>query len=91
MPTYPDTLLGTDAAKTITTSSILFSGLKQIASMTVAATTSQVNPFDAGAISAYFGGVTPKLWSVWLTHATVQALAASGHAVNYQGSYLTAI
>ncbi len=90
-PTYPDTMAGTDAAKTVTTSNILYSGFKPAASMIVAATTNQVNPFDAGAISALFGGVTPKLWSVWVTHNSGQALKASGNTVSYAGSYLTAI
>jgi hypothetical protein len=87
-PTYPDTLAGTDAAKTITTTNILYSGCKQVAGMVVAATTNQVNPFDAGAISGYWNGVTPKLWSVFVVHNSGQALNGSGNTVSYQGSYL---
>jgi hypothetical protein len=90
-PTYPDTLAGTDAAKTITTTNILNSLGKQVASMIVAATTSQVNPFDAGAISGYWNGIVPKLWSVFIVHNSAQALAASGNTVSYQGAYATSI
>ncbi len=88
-PTYPDVLLGTDATKTITTANILYTGLKPIANMVVAATTSQINPFDFGAISGLWNGVTPKLWSVWAVQATGQALASSGNTISYQGSYVT--
>lgn len=90
-PTYPDTLLGTDATKTITTANILYGLAKQVASMVVAATTSQVNNFDAGAISGYYNGVVPKLWSMFVVHNTGQTLAASGNTVSYQGSYVTAV
>lgn len=88
-PTYPDTLLGTDAAKTITTTNILNNGLKQVSSNTVAATTSQINPVDAGAISGYFNGLTPSLWSVFVVHNSGQSLAASGNVFTYKGTYIT--
>ena len=87
-PTYPDTLAGTDAAKTITTSNILNSLGRQVASMVVAATTSQVNPFDAGLISQYFGGA-PSLWSVFVVHNSGQALAATGNVFTTKGVYVT--
>ena len=90
-PTYPDTMAGTDAAKTVTTTNILYTMAKQVASMTVAATTSQVNYFDAGAVSGYFGSIVPKLWSVWTVHNSGQAFAASGNTFSYQGSYITSV
>jgi hypothetical protein len=89
-PTYPDTLAGTDAAKTVTTTAMLNSGLRQVASMVVAATTSQVNPFDAGYLSQYWGSV-PHLWSVWVVHNSGQALAATGNKVSYKGQYATIV
>lgn len=90
-PTYPDVLAGTDTAKTITTANILYTSCKPVASIVVAATTSQVNAFDLGAISALWNGLTPKLWSIWTTQATGQSLAASGNVISYQGSYITAV
>lgn len=90
-PTYPDTLAGTDAAKTITTSNILNSLGVFIASNIVAATTSQVNPFDSGSIAALWGGHPPKLHSIFTVHNSGQALAASGNTVNYRGAYATAV
>lgn len=86
-PTYPDTLLGTDATKTITTVNILNSGLRLLQSMLIAATTDQVNPFAPVALSAMFG-VMPRKWSVWVVHNTGVNLNASGHAVNYKGVYV---
>lgn len=90
-PTYPAGLTGSDAAATITTVNMINSGLKLAWSIIVAATTSQVNPFDAGVISGYFGGITPKLWSIWVTHNSGQSLAASGNTVSYYGAFATSI
>lgn len=90
-PTYPDTMAGTDAAKTVTTINILYTGFKPVANIVTAATINQFNPFDLGAISALWGGVTPKIWSLWLTHNSGVILNASGHVVSYSGSYITAV
>lgn len=90
-PTYPDTLAGTDALKTITTSNILNTLGRLVASMKVAATTSQVNPFDGGSVAALWGGHLPKLWSIFVVHNSGQALAASGNSVSYRGAYATSV
>ncbi len=90
-PVYPDTMDGTDSTKTVTTINILYSGFKPVANMVLAATQNQFNPFDLGAISALWGGVTPKFWSLWLTHNSGVALNSSGHVVSYQGTYITAV
>lgn len=86
-PTYPDTMAGTDAAKTITTARIKTSGFAQIVSMKVAATGGQVNPFRPVALSSLFG-VMPRYWSVWTTQNTGLALASSGNQVTYKGVYI---
>jgi hypothetical protein len=86
-PTYPDTLAGTDAAKTLTTVNILNTGLRLLQSMLCTATSNEVNPFAPVALSAMFG-VMPRKWSVWVTHNCVAALNSSGHAVNYKGVYV---
>lgn len=85
-PTYPDTLLGTDAIKTITTANILNSGLVLLASMNLAATTSQVNPFRPVGLTSLFG-VMPRYWSIFVVHNSGQTIAASGNRVTAKGVY----
>lgn len=87
IPTYPDTLLGTDATKTITTTNILNSGLRLMTSIFVAATANQVNPMAPVALSSMFG-VMPRYWSVFVVHNIAQALATSGHQFTYKGVYV---
>ncbi len=86
-PTYPDTLLGTDATKTITTAKIINSGLRLITSMKVAATTNQVNPFAPCGLTSLFG-VMPRYWSIWVVHNMGQIVNASGNRVAYKGVYI---
>jgi hypothetical protein len=89
-PTYPDTMAGTDAAKTVTTANILSEFGKQVASLIVAATVDQKNWFDAGLISQYWGSA-PSLWSVFTVHNSGQALNSAGGTVSYKGQYVTVI
>ena len=87
-PTYPDVLDGTDSTKTITTGNIKNSGMIQIKSMTVAATTSQVNPFDSGLLGQYMGNA-PSLHGIFIVHNSGQSLAASGNTITSKGQYVT--
>jgi hypothetical protein len=87
VPTYPDTMAGTDATKTVTTIQILNTGFKLIQSMLTPATSAQVIPFAPVALSALFG-VMPRYWSVWVVHNTGVNLAASGHQITYKGVYV---
>jgi len=87
VPTYPDTLDGTDATKTITTTAILDSGLVLVKSMLIAATASQVNPFSPVALSSLFG-VMPRYWSIFVVHNSGQSINASGNKVAYKGVYV---
>ena len=86
-PTYPDTLLGTDAAKTITTANMTNSGLRLLLSMNVATTANQVNPMAPVALAAAFGGWMPRLWSIFVVHNMGQIVNASGNQVTYKGLF----
>jgi len=86
-PTYPDTLAGTDATKTISNANMLSSGLRQITSLVIAATASQVNPVASTALSALFG-VMPRYWSIFVVHNSGQSINASGNQVTYKGVYV---
>jgi len=90
-PTFPDTILGTDATKTITTSNILVSGLAPFASTLVAATTSQVNAFRGKSVSTVFGGICPNIFGLFIVHNSGQAFASSGNTWTYKPVYMTSI
>lgn len=85
--TYPDTIDGTDAAKTITTINILNSGLRLVQSLLTSATSAQFNPYAPIALSSLFG-VMPRYWGMWAVHNTGVNLASSGHITNYKGVYV---
>jgi hypothetical protein len=87
IPTYPDTIAGTDALKTITTANILTSGFRLMASLFVAATQNQVNPMASVALSQLYG-VMPRYWGVFVVHNSGQALNASGNQCTYKGVYV---
>lgn len=87
-----DTLVGTDADKTLTNAQIL-NGLRLGFSISVVATTSNVTyPVDAFSVAALFGGVMPRFWGLFVTHNTGVALnsTANNHAFAYTGITYTA-
>lgn len=90
-PTYPDTLLGTDATKTLTTANIQASGLAPFGSAIIAATVDQKNWFRGKSIASAFGGICPNLWSLFVVHNSGQALNSSGGTFSYIPVYMTAI
>lgn len=87
VPTYPDTMDGTDSAKTVTTYKILNSGFKLLKALQISATGSQINPIAPVALSTLYG-VMPRYWSIWVVHNCTQALNASGHKITYKGVYV---
>lgn len=87
VPTYPDTLAGTDALKTITTAAIQNTGMRQITSLIIAATGNQINPMCPAALSALFG-VMPRYWSVYVVHNSGNALNSAGNQFTYKGVYV---
>ena len=84
VPTYPDGITGTDAAKTMTSANVLLSGLVFIASITIDATANRVYTFAPVSIASRFGGVLPKFYGIFVAHDTAQALGATGHKLSYE-------
>lgn len=83
VPTYPDSITGSDANKTITSANVKFGMLRQVATLTVDATTGRVYAFAPVSIAALFGGM-PKFWGMFVVHNTGVALGASGHDFQYE-------
>lgn len=76
-PTYPDTITGLEAAKTITSANVLNSGAFKLAySITVDATSNRIYPFEVD-VSSIFGGHMPKNYGVFIVHNTGAALNAT--------------
>ena len=84
VPTYPDSITGTDAAKTMTSANVLLSGLVFIASITIDATASRAYTFAPVSIASRFGGVLPKFWGIFVAHDTAQTLNSTGHKLSYE-------
>jgi len=85
-PTYPDSITGTDAAKTMTSRNVLQSGLVWCKTITVDATTGNVYPIGQISVAAAFGGVLPPFWGVWVLNRTAVALDSTGgnHVLTYE-------
>jgi hypothetical protein len=83
-----DVIDGVDSAETITSSGIREGFLKIVSIISVDATTSDRKyNFNAGGIAAYFNGVMPRYWGVFVTHNTgVNLNATSGnHEIKFTG------
>jgi hypothetical protein len=89
-PTYPDTIAGTDATKTLTTTAIKQAGLAPIGSIATPATSAQVQPFNPVSVAGLFGGFLPRYWGVFVVHNTAVNLAASGNTWTQKGLYVAA-
>lgn len=82
VPTYPDTISGSDANISITSANVLNAGaFKLAASITVDATTGRNYPFSFS-LAALFGGAAPKKYGVWVVQNTAAALNASGSTIS---------
>lgn len=79
-PSYPDTITGSDAARTLTSRDVMFAGLRLGARIVTTTTTDFVYPIAPFSIAQLFGQV-PKRWGVFVTHSMVAALNASGHKI----------
>ena len=84
VPTYPDSITGTDAAKTMTSANVQMSALVFIASITIDATANRVYTFAPVSIASRFGGVLPKFYGIFVAHDTAQALGATGHKLSFE-------
>ncbi len=89
---YPDTLTGTDSARTITTANIKRSGLKLAAVMLTDSTSNRQYSWGPLSVAELFGGILPVQWGVFITHDTGVNLHATGsnHYV-YQKSVFSTV
>ena len=77
-PTYPDSITGTDAAKTMTSRNVLFAALRSAGGYTTDATTGLVIPIAPFSIAQMFGGVMPMFWGLFLVNRSGVALDSTG-------------
>ena len=84
VPTYPDSITGNDAAKTMTSANVMNSALKFVASITIDATANRVYTFSPVSIASLFGGVLPKFYGIFVAHDTAQTLGATGHKLSFE-------
>lgn len=84
-PSYPNAITGTDAAKSITSVNVKLAGLRQVATITVDATSNQGYVFAPVSIASLFGAM-PKFWGLFLVHNTGVALNATtgNHDFQYE-------
>lgn len=86
-PTYPDTITGSDAAITVTSTDIRNSIMRRAAVIITDTTTNRIYEFAPITLVDIFGHV-PNQWWVWVTHSMVQTLNVTGSAGGqcwYQG------
>ena len=85
-PTYPDSITGTDANKSMTSTNVKNSALLRAATLTVDNTTARGYYFAPISIAALFGGTMPPFWGVYVVHNTGVALnsTAGNHVIHYE-------
>jgi hypothetical protein len=79
-PTYPDSITGTDAAKTFTSANVQNSAVRFVASITIDATAERDYFFAPVSIASLFGGSLPQFYGIFVAHDTGAALSATGGA-----------
>jgi hypothetical protein len=84
-PTYPDSITGTDANKTITNTGVKFALLRPISMIDVIATTSNVGYYVPPTSIANLFGAMPQFWGTFVVHNTGSALnsTAGNHVFHY--------
>lgn len=75
VPTYSDSITGTDAAKTMSSLNVKYGALRLVASLVVDATTNRVYDFPPTSIANLFGAM-PPFWGIFVVHNNVAALSA---------------
>lgn len=83
VPTYPNAITGTDANKSITSLNVKLGALRQVALITVDATSNQGYHFAPVSIAALFGGM-PKFWGLFVVQNTGVALNATAGNHDFQ-------
>lgn len=84
-PTYPDSITGTDAAKTMTSMNVKYGALALVAQLLTDATTGRVLYFKPTSIALLFGSL-PPYWGIFVVQGSGVALDATGgnHEIVYQ-------
>ena len=92
-PTYPDSITGTDAAKTMTSNGVKSGALRQVATLTLDATANRAYPFAPVSIAGLFNGAMPKFWGIFVTQSSGAALnaTAASHDIQYERSQTQAV
>lgn len=76
-PTYPDTITGVEAAKTLTSANVRDSGAFKLAQViTIDNTSNRIYPFVVD-VAQFFGGHMPKNYGVFIVHNTAANLNAT--------------
>lgn len=77
-PTYPDSITGTDAAKTFTSRNVLINACKLAATVVIDATSDRTYDIAPVSVASLFGGYLPQFWGVWVLNRSGAALNATG-------------
>jgi hypothetical protein len=85
--TWHDVFDGTESTETVTSVEIRDSICQPAAITATDATGSRVYPLSVPSVKAIFGGNMPAKFVIFVTHSTVQALAAAGSQVTVKGSF----
>lgn len=85
--TWPDVFDGTESAETVTDIEIRDAICKLAAITETDATASRTYPLMCPSVAQIFGGTIPRKFVVFITHSTVQALAAASNAVFVKGVF----
>jgi hypothetical protein len=84
-PTYPDSITGTDAAKTMTSANVALACLRFLWAGVTDATTGLLLQMPPTSIAQVYGGVLPPFWGIFVVQDSGVALDATeaSHAIQY--------
>lgn len=84
-PTYPDSITGTDAAKTMTSANVANASLAWLWTGNVDAVTGRVLDMPPRSVAQAFGGTLPPFWGLFVTQSSGAALdsTAGNHFFHY--------
>lgn len=90
--TYPDSITGTDAAKTMTSANVKASALRYLWSTSVDTTSDRDYFMPPTSVAQAFGQM-PSNWGIFVVHNTGVALnaTAGNHAFQYRGVTYTSV
>lgn len=84
-PTYPDTITGSEAAITLTSTNVKYGFGRWVQNIIVDSTSNRVYPFSFRAASIFNGSMPKKAWGLYFVQNTGAALNSSGNVVNILG------